>query len=97
MVNTLTTEQTMKRTTAKPAKKALRTIPAPALAVISGTRGAKAEIARSAKCSRAYVSAVLAGRRPCSEKLYNAITDWLAAPRDRASLLAMAQESMVIE
>ncbi len=37
-----------------------------------------------AGCGRAYVCHVMKGHKPCSQRLWNAIVDWLDRPARRA-------------
>jgi hypothetical protein len=45
------------------------------------TAGAQAQIAVSTGCTKQYVSAVLAGRKSCSERLWEAILVWITDVR----------------
>lgn len=56
-------------------------IPKPTKTLILCTPGASSQIARRARCSKTLVSLVLAGKRNCPERLWSAVSDWLAEPR----------------
>jgi hypothetical protein len=68
----------MDGTTKNAGKKAPRYLPGMARQTIILSRGAQVEIAASAGCSKQYVNKVVYRKAPCSPKLWNAISAWLA-------------------
>lgn len=58
-----------------------RHVPQSVKRLILLTPGASSRIAERAGCSRSLVSLALRGRRNCTQRLWNAIVDWLAEPR----------------
>lgn len=68
----------MKETTRK------NEIPKPLRKLILNSPGASLEIARKAHCAKSLVSMVLSGKRGCSDRVYNAIVEWLGEPNMRA-------------
>lgn len=73
-----------------------RRVPKAVNRMILRTTGASAEIARRANRSQALICLVLAGKRNCTQPVWDAIVDWIAEPRTIA-LAEMATLEMQAE